>query len=249
MAEHAFDHEQSPQGGNGESPEPAGNASLSRDHLQMMSLIYTRTAERGRPGTREGYASLDSLREASGLSARRVWEVVDHLQELDLVSCIWDSRALKDSSSSAQDSQKNSGDQRFLRGTQARLTDEGRSYPPLLEFRSQREHKQERGSRSSRSFGSSESTADHRRDRRQDSAWPDRPETTFQEPQQPQESQQRASQPVSGPDRPQYPQQQPPRGYHVFRPREQAARRLVFLVCAFCLALLVVVIFSILALT
>lgn len=103
----------------------------------MMHLLYVRgSGARGAANSRSGYTSLDSLREVSGLPAWRVWELVDALQELGLVSCIWDSRARSSPSVPSPGSSAGgaSGDLRFLRCTQAGLTEAGRSYPPLQEY-------------------------------------------------------------------------------------------------------------------
>lgn len=98
----------------------------------MMHLLYVK-GSKDTTASRGNYASLDSLREVSGLPAWRVWELVDDLQELGLVSCIWDSRSLR-SPAPASAAGGASGDLRFLRCTQAGLTEAGRSYPPLLEY-------------------------------------------------------------------------------------------------------------------
>lgn len=136
MTEYISDHEhRRPAGGAGWSPRQ--DRDVEGDHLLMMHLLYVKgSGGRGAPGYRNGYASLDSLREVSGLPAWRVWELVDDLQELGLASCIWDSRASRapaaPSSASAPGSA--SGDLRFLRCTQIGLTEAGHSYPPLREY-------------------------------------------------------------------------------------------------------------------
>ena len=179
----------------------------------MMHLLYVRTTEKnGAAGTvfREGYASLDSLREVSGLPAWRVWELIEDLQELDLVSCIWDSRALR-APSSTRAARETAGDLRFLRGTQAALTGEGRSYPPLLEYHRLREqrHWERPGLATGRT----------------------RQLQTQTRPRERRQTGRRLEQ-----------ARQPSRGYHVYRPREQAARRLAYLACAFVLLILVAVV-------
>lgn len=174
-----------------------------------MHLLYVRTPAKGGSGaeSREGYASLDSLREISGLPAWRVWELIDDLQELDLVSCIWDSRALRSPSSTGV-SGETSGDLRFLRCTQAGLTDEGRSHPPLLEYHRLREQRR----------------------------WEAAGLTTGR-------TRQRRAQP-----RRRYPGSSPPwthrtsRGYHLYRPQVQAARRLAYLACVLVLLILLVLV-------
>lgn len=118
---------------------PGRGAEVGGDHLLIMHLLYVRTTYAG-PGSasRQGYASLDSLRGVSGLPAWRLWELIEDLQELDLVSCVWDSRASK-APASRQLSGESSDDLRFLRSTLAGLTAEGRSYPPLLEYHRMRD--------------------------------------------------------------------------------------------------------------
>lgn len=135
MTEYISDHGyQRPGRGAGWSAKPDRSASVAGDHLLIMHLLHVRgSGKAGGEGSRKGHASLDSLRELSGLPAWRVWELVDDLQELGLVSCIWDSRTLR-TPSPASLSGGASGDLRFLRCTQAGLTETGHSYPPLLEY-------------------------------------------------------------------------------------------------------------------
>lgn len=209
---------------------------VSQDHLLLMHLLYVRRPEKNADSAargaviREGYASLESLREVSGLPAWRVWELTEELQELGLVSCVWNSRALR-SQSSAESPVETSGDSRFLRGTQVALTDRGHSYPPLLEYHSQRQQKswekprpvRERSERSQeRSQERSSGIHQSRQPRQSAGRWPAR-----------------RLEPLN----------QPSRAYHIYRPREQAARRLKYLACTFFLLILIAAIYLVLALT
>lgn len=200
-------------------PEPVeGEERVGEEHLLIMHLLYARATGKGGgyiPGVREGYASLDTLREVSGLLARRVWEVVEELQELDLVDCVWDSRSLK-SLSSTRGSGETSGELRFLRGTQASLTNKGLSYPPLLEYRRLRLNRRWENPSPQKEH------VDHR---------------------------QSMPRPQRQPMRKLHIMQQPSQGYHLYRPREQAARRLAYLACALCVVLLATVVLVALALT
>lgn len=216
MTEYVSDQDhQGPRGG--ESQREAGHDSgVDGDHLLLMHLLYAGTEDKGGGADyREGFASLDSLREASGLPAWRVWEIIDDLQELDLVTCIWVSGGLR-SPSSAGVSGETSSDLRFLRGTRAGLTPEGRSYPPLLEYRRQKQHR--RREKPDSKIGQA----------RHQQALPSRPRHPGRRPERiPQTS----------------------RGYQIYRPREQAARRLTYLACTLCLVLLTTTILLVLALT
>jgi hypothetical protein len=194
---------------------------VREDHLLLMHLLYTRRAEkRDETSHHEGYASLDSLREVSRMPAWRVWEVVEELQERNLVSCIWVSRGLR--SPSADASRETSSDLRFLRGTQSGLTSEGLSYPPLMEYHQTRQQRH----------------------------W-ERPEPNPG----PRQSRPRRQQAPSPPRTPGHTGRKPgslsqaPGGYHIYRPREQAARRLLYLVCLLCVVILAATALSVLALT
>lgn len=195
-----------PERGAGWSAETGRGAAVDGDHLLLMHLLYVRGSDR------DGYASLDSLREVSGLPAWRVWELVDDLQDLGLVSCIWDSRVLR-APSPASTSRETSGDLRFLRCTQAGLTEAGRSYPPLLEYH--RLRTQRRWETAGLATGRT----------RQRQARPRR--------------QYLASKTARWKHR-------PSRGYHVYRPQAQAARRLAYLACGLCAVILALAIYLIL---
>lgn len=210
MTEYISDHGYRRPGRAGRSAETnRGGAPVDGDHLLIMHLLYVRTPNRGgsEAESRNGYASLDSLREISRLPAWRVWELIEDLQELDLVDCIWDSRAARAPAPAGTGSGETSGDLRFLRCTQAGLTAEGRSYPPLLEYHRLREQRRREAM----------SPATGRTRQRQ--------------------TQPRRRYPVG---RPQW-TRQPSRGYQVYRPRVQAARRLAYLVCALCVLILAAV--------
>lgn len=186
-----------------------------------MHLLYTRsvgkTGGSDPKGVKEGHASLESLRESSGMPAWLVWELTEELQELGFVSCVWDSRALR-SPSSENSQTETSGEQRFLLGTQARLTDKGRSYPPLQEYSQQRQQRH----------------------------W-EKPKPTPSKSRQPRPSRPSHSrQPAA---RKLEPMNQPSRAYHVYRPRERAARRLVYLSVIFSVAVLAVVIYLLITFT
>lgn len=192
---------------------------MSQDHLLILHLLYTRIAERGVDSRfREGYASLDSLREISRMPAWLVWELTEELQDLGLVNCVWNSRGLD--SLSSRGLEEPSSELRFLRGTQVGLTEEGRSYPPLLEYHQQRQQRRWEKPRASTSRDSGR-------------------------------SQPRPGNPSPGrrPARRLEPLNQPSRAYHVYCPREQAARRLVYLACAFSVLVLAAAIYLILTLT
>lgn len=134
MAEYVSEHRDRRAGGyTSHAPERGrhGDAPVDGDHLLMMHLLYVRTTQKGGQAgarVRNGYTSLDSLRQVSGLPAWRVWELIDGLQELDLVSCIWDSRVPR------TPAPEQNADGRFLHCTQVGLTAEGRSYPPLHDY-------------------------------------------------------------------------------------------------------------------
>lgn len=197
----------------GEGDEP-----VKEEHLLMMQLLYSPKAGKNGnagPGHRESGASLDTLREASGLPAWQVWELVDDLQEWDLVNCIWDSRPLR-AQSSTQVSGETSGDLRFLHCTQAELTDKGLSYPPLLEYHRQRRH---------RLWEKPAPAADLTHQRQ---APPRRPRYSKHRPKI---------------------MQQPSRAYHIYKPREQAARRLAYLSVVLCVMILAAIALMVLALT
>jgi hypothetical protein len=207
VTEYVSDHDhQSPGNDEGDLHEPGYGARVDEDHLMLMHLLYAGTEDGGGDSDyREGFASLDSLREVSGLPAWKVWEIIEDLQELDLVTCIWVSGGLK-SPSSADVSGETSDDLRFMRGTRAGLTQDGRAYPPLLEYDRLR----------------------HRRRREKPDLGAARPRNR-----------------QSLPTRPRYASRKPERipqasrGYHIYRPRERAARRLAYLVCALCFIILV----------
>lgn len=207
MAEYVSDYDhQSPDSDEENRHEPGYGARVDNDHLMIMHLLYAGTEDKGGDSDyREGFASLDSLREVSGLPAWKVWEIIEDLQELDLVTCIWVSRGLK-SPSSAGVSGETSADLRFMRGTRAGLTHDGRAYPPLLEYDRLRHTRR----REKPDLGAAQP--------RNRQALPTRPRYANRKPERiPQAS----------------------RGYRIYRPREQAARRLAYLVCALCLVILV----------
>jgi hypothetical protein len=204
VTEYVSDHDhQSPGSDEENRHEPGYGARVDDDHLMLMHLLYAGTGD-GDSDYREGFASLDSLREVSGLPAWKVWEIIEDLQELDLVTCIWVSGGLK-SPSSAGVSGETSADLRFMRGTRAGLTHDGRAYPPLLEY----DRLRHRGRR-------------------------EKPDLSASQPRNRQ----------SLPTRPRYASRRPEisqasRGYQIYRPRERAARRLAYLVCALCFIILV----------
>lgn len=205
VTEYVSDHDhQSPGSDEEDRHEPGYGARVDGDHLMLMHLLYAGTDDRGGDSDyREGFASLDSLREVSGLPAWKVWEIIEDLQELDLVTCIWVSGGLK-SPSSAGVSGETSADLRFMRGTRAGLTHDGRAYPPLLEY--DKHHKP----RNSTNLGAAQN--------RSRQSLPTRPRYASRKPERiPQSS----------------------RGYQIYRPRERAARRLAYLVCALCFIILV----------
>jgi hypothetical protein len=221
LEEYAADHDYQPAEPRQTEPQPAepqpaetdsSDSAVREDHLLLMHLLYTGRAEKRGAGYQEGYASLDSLREVSGLPAWRVWELIEELQERDLVSCIWVSRGLR--SPSAEDSRETSADLRFLRGTQAGLTSEGLSYPSLADYRGVRQQ---------------------RRWERPD------PKTGQARPRQ--------ASPPRAPSRKLERIPQASGGYHLYRPREQAARRLLYLVCLLCVIVLAAGTILVLAIT
>lgn len=130
-----FGYKQAEDDTKGRSQLGESDTPVEEEHLLVIDLLYSWVKSKSaRPEFRRGYASLDTLREASELPAWRVWEIIDDLQELGLVSCIWDPRPLRVYSETSEDL-------RFLRCTQAGLTNKGLSYPPLLEYRRLRQHR------------------------------------------------------------------------------------------------------------